>query len=203
MIKAIFFDFDGVLTTDKTGSYTTCKYLYEKTGIEIQKLTSCYSKFKHELNTGKKMHKDIWPELCECIGYKINFKLLQKAFDSTPSNKIMYKLAARLKQNYKTGIITYNKKDRFDYLTKKLSLEKLFDTIIVSADVGSGKQDKKIFYHAVKSIHVKLNECIFIDNQKKNLVVPKKIGIKTIFYNDSDNNVGLLIEKLRSNGINV
>ena len=30
MIKTIFFDFDGVLTTDKSGSYTTC------TNIQIE-----------------------------------------------------------------------------------------------------------------------------------------------------------------------
>jgi len=31
MIKAVLFDYDGVLTTDKTGSVTTHRYLSEKT----------------------------------------------------------------------------------------------------------------------------------------------------------------------------
>jgi FMN phosphatase YigB (HAD superfamily) len=33
MITTIFFDFDGVLTTEKSGSYTTCKNLQR--GLEI------------------------------------------------------------------------------------------------------------------------------------------------------------------------
>jgi len=34
MIKAVFFDFDGVLTLDKTGSLTTARYISVATGID-------------------------------------------------------------------------------------------------------------------------------------------------------------------------
>ncbi|NOW90048.1 beta-phosphoglucomutase-like phosphatase (HAD superfamily) [Clostridium beijerinckii] len=36
MIKAILFDFDGVLTTDATGSLWICNYICKKTGLDMQ-----------------------------------------------------------------------------------------------------------------------------------------------------------------------
>lgn len=36
MIKAILFDFDGVLTTDKTGSQSILNALSDLTGIPVQ-----------------------------------------------------------------------------------------------------------------------------------------------------------------------
>lgn len=38
MIKAILFDFDGVLTTDRTGSLSICNYICKKTGIDLELL---------------------------------------------------------------------------------------------------------------------------------------------------------------------
>ena len=37
MIKAVLFDFDGVLTTDATGSESILNYICKKTGLDIEK----------------------------------------------------------------------------------------------------------------------------------------------------------------------
>lgn len=34
MIKAVLFDFDGVLTTDATGSQSICNYICKETGVD-------------------------------------------------------------------------------------------------------------------------------------------------------------------------
>ena len=203
MIKAIFFDYDGVLTPDKTGTYTTCKYISKVTGIDIDKLSQCYRQFNEVLNTGKKTHKDIWLQFCECIGQSLDIQIIQYAFDSTPLNESVYNLAVSLKEKYKVGIITYNKKDRLVALTKKYEMDKVFDSIIVSADVGSGKEDDKIFYAATNSIGVKPEECVFIDNHKKNLIIPAQMGFKTIFYDLEKNDVQLLKKELQDLGVDV
>jgi putative hydrolase of the HAD superfamily len=36
--KAVFFDFDGVLTLDRTGSLTTNRYLNQTTGIPLERI---------------------------------------------------------------------------------------------------------------------------------------------------------------------
>ena len=42
MIKAIFFDFDGVLTTDKYGALTSSIYFSNLLNIPREKIIKCY-----------------------------------------------------------------------------------------------------------------------------------------------------------------
>src|SRR4051812_4026018 len=116
MIKAVFFDYDGVLTTDKTGSLTTTRYLSRVTGIGLPAVKAAFGRFNKELTLGKTTHAEIWPELCGALGQEITISLLYEAFESTPMNSKVFSLARQLKKNHAVGIITDNKKDRIDFL---------------------------------------------------------------------------------------
>ena len=203
MIRAVFFDYDGVLTTDKTGTYTTCRYLNEVTGIDIDRLHQCYTGFNSVLNTGKKLHRDIWPSFCRCIGQDIDIRLLRDAFYSTPSNDDVMDLAKLLGERYKIGIITDNKEERMDAVTERFGLDKIFDSIIISARVGYRKDDERIFFAAAKSIMIKPERCVYIDNQEKNLMIPRRLGFKTIFYDHEKNDFIRLKKQLQDLGVRI
>jgi len=47
-------------------------------------------------------------------------------------------------QNYKIGMVTDNKKDRIDAIVKYYDWNKIFDSITVSTEIGSGKDYNKI-----------------------------------------------------------
>jgi len=203
MIKAVFFDYDGVLTPDKSGAYTTCKYIHQSTGIDLDNLISCYKKHSRHLNLGKITHQDIWQDFCQCLGQFINIKILQDAFNSTPSNEVMYELARKIRTHCKTGIITDNKKDRWNVVIRKFSLDRLFDILVLSANVGAEKDSEKIFFAAANSLGVKPEECIFIDNKRANLVAPSRMGFKTIFYDHEKNDITALIKELQGFGVDI
>ena len=97
-IKGVFFDYDGVLTTDKTGSLTTCRYLSSQTGIDLSILTRALRHYNNDLTIGRRSHADVWPELCESLGQAIPVGLLPLAFQSTPANQPMFALAEELKR---------------------------------------------------------------------------------------------------------
>lgn len=59
MIKAILFDFDGVLTIDKAGSTTITNYISQKTGISLDLVKSCYYKYNKRLLYGEISHEDM------------------------------------------------------------------------------------------------------------------------------------------------
>lgn len=201
MIKAVFFDFDGVLTTDKTGSTTTTRYISQKTGIELSAVKSAFARHNTALTLGMKTHSEVWREICDDLGQPVPIDLLQEAFRSTPLNKEMFKLASELRRNCRVGIITDNKKDRIDCLKRHLGLDALFDPVVVSAEVGSDKGEPEIFVAALRSAGVKASEAVFIDNNSDNLVAPGTLGMRTFFHDDEKNDVGILIEKLRGAGI--
>ncbi len=203
MIKAILFDFDGVLTPDKTGSYTICNYISKAIGIDFEKLSDVYKKFNQDLLFGRTTHEKIWDNLCIELDVKIDIKHLYDSFTNTPINNPVLDLVKKLKSSYKTGIITDNKKDRIKALIDKNNLNEYFDTVIISADIGSGKDNDKIFHKAIESINVKYEECVYIDNQEKNLIVPENLGMNVIFYNQEINDVEELISNLKELKVNI
>jgi len=97
MIKALFFDFDGVLTMDKTGSLTTTRYLSHATSIEHTRVKAAFARFNEDLIRGKCTHASISDEVCRDIGTNIDIALLDRAFASTPIDDEMLALAKRLR----------------------------------------------------------------------------------------------------------
>ncbi|CAM2178593.1 haloacid dehalogenase [Burkholderia cepacia] len=198
MIKAIFFDYDGVLTTDKTGSLTTNRYLSTVSGVEYESVRKAFAKYNPDLLVGKVTHTDIWDAACKAMRCKVDFSLLEEAFQSTPANAAMFALARSLKPAYSLGIITDNKRDRIDSLKKSQGLDALFNPIIVSAEFGSGKDSTAVFEHALRCVGIGPEESIFIDNNRENLIAPSALGMGTIFHDDEKNDVEKLIETLRN-----
>ena len=204
MVKAVLFDFDGVLTLDATGSQSICNYICKETGLNKDLFKKEYRKYNNALLYGKATHEDIWEELCAAINKDVTMKILYNSFINTPLNNDMLLLVKELKsKNYKTGMVTDNKKDRMNSIVEYHNLDKYIDTIIVSADIGSGKEEVKIFLETMKSLNVTAEECIFIDNQEKNLIVPKELGMNVIYYSHEEKNTLKLVKELRGLGVEI
>jgi HAD superfamily hydrolase (TIGR01509 family) len=201
LIKAVFFDYDGVLTTDKTGSLTTNRYLSEAAGIEFSRVKAAFSRYNKDLTLGKTTYSQIWHEVCSALGQELSISLLYEAFESTPMNAGMFSLARRLKGSYFLGIITDNKKDRIDHLKKHQDLESLFRPIVVSAEVGANKESTEIFVRALSCVGVSPADSIFVDNNRDNLAAPSALGIKAIFHDDEKNDVEALLRTFKTLGV--
>jgi putative hydrolase of the HAD superfamily len=204
MIKAVLFDFDGVLTIDGTGSESICNYICKKTGIDLELFEEEYYKYNDDLLYGKVQHKDIWEMLCNGLNTQIDINILYESFVNTPMDTHMMALVDRLKEkNYKIGMVTDNKKDRIDSLFEYYDWNKIFDTITISAEVGSGKDCNAIFEKTIDCLNVNPSECVFIDNQEKNLIVPKIMGMNVIYFNHNERIYEKLLEEFKELSINI
>jgi putative hydrolase of the HAD superfamily len=197
MIKALFFDFDGVLTLDRTGSLTTTRYISVATGIDHARVTAAFATYNDDLTRGRCTHAEVWAEICNDLMADVDIALLERAFASTPLNVEMLALATRLRPSYIIGVITDNKQDRMDCIEGLHGLSYIFQPIVVSAAVGSTKTDRAIFEHALALADVAPSECIFIDNSARNLAVPRAMGIDAIHFDDEANDIPKLIGELR------
>ena len=196
-IKAIFFDFDGVLTTDVTGSTSICNYISKTTNIDLEIFKKEYYKYNHDLLYGKTTHNEIWQQLCNNLNKQIDISILKESFINTPMDKQMLSIAKSLKANgYRIGMITDNKIDRINCIIDYLNLQDLFDNITISASIGSGKETSEIFTKAIDSLQINANECVFIDNQEKNLVIPKQMGFECIYFDHQKRNFDELKDEL-------
>jgi len=196
VIKVIFFDYDGVLTCDKTGSLTTQRFLSRHTGISYVELARAFTPYNEALNTGQTTYAEIWPSVCAELNQQIPFALLTRAFESTPANEAMFELARAARHHCAVGIITDNKQDRIDCLKRCQRLDQLFAPIVVSAEVGSMKVAPQIFDRALQLAGVKPDESVFIDNTSENLAAPAALGMRTIYFDDERNDVAGLARSL-------
>jgi putative hydrolase of the HAD superfamily len=191
-IKALFFDYDGVLTTDKTGSISTCRYISQRTNIELSQVADAFRVHNGDLTIGKRSYADAWPEICSRLGQDIPLKLLVEAFDSTPVNAEMLALARVLANRYVVGIVTDNKMERIERVRRTQCLDDVFKPIVVSAEVGCTKEDRRIFRVALARANVSAEEAVFIDNSRANLIAAADVGIRTIYFDDETNDVPAL-----------
>ena len=197
MIRAVFFDYDGVLTLDATGSLTTYRYLSEHTRISYERVHRAFLPHNEALNLGKTTYAKVWHSACSALGRVIPANLLIGAFESTPPNTEMFELARHLRAGCATGIITDNKKERIDHLKRYQRLDSLFAPIVVSAETGCTKEDPAIFEYALKLSRVRPEESVFIDNNRANLVAAAALGMNVIQFDDSKNDVAELAQRLR------
>jgi phosphoglycolate phosphatase-like HAD superfamily hydrolase len=100
LIKAVFFDYDGVLTKDKTGSLTTTRYISDASGIDRALVEAAFARHNDDLTPGRTTHAQIWQALCSELGRDISISLLYAAFESTPLNQDMFAPARTLKRRH-------------------------------------------------------------------------------------------------------
>lgn len=79
------------------------------------------------------------------------------------------------------------------YITQHHGLDKYFTHKIVSGDVKCRKPDRKIYEIALSVTGKRPEECFFIDNSVKNLIVAEELGIKPILFNRDQEEYGGLI----------
>lgn len=201
MIKAVLFDYDGVMTLHETGSYSICAYVSEKCGVDYDRFSRVYRSFNADLLTGRVTHEMIWDDICRLLEKKIDIGLLRESFAAAPLNEPMYAFVRRIKRNYKTALVTDNKSDRIQSAVRLQRLDAVFDVVSISSEIGSGKESEAIFLKTVEILGVECGESVFIDNQEKNLAVPRRLGMHALYFDFVKNDIRGLERELSSLGI--
>jgi HAD superfamily hydrolase (TIGR01662 family) len=90
------------------------------------------------------------------------------------------------RRGYKLGVITNTVTSREEHVRltlRKINVEKYFDVIVTSVDVGFNKPDERIFKIALKALDVKPEESVMVGNRiSADIIGGNRIGMKTILY---------------------
>lgn len=78
-----------------------------------------------------------------------------------------------------------------------------FDTLFLSYEMGICKPDARIFLKALEMEHMKADECLFIDDSKKNTDAAEKVGIHTLYVPSNTDWMPALKERLKELNENV
>ena len=91
--------------------------------------------------------------------------------------------AERVKGKYDLVLLSNDVSEWSEYTVKHFGIEKYFSHRTVSADVKCRKPDFKIYDLTLEKIGKAPSECIFIDNDVKNLLAAEEVGISAVLFN--------------------
>jgi len=90
------------------------------------------------------------------------------------------------KRGYKLGVITNTVTSREGHVRmamRRIDIEKYFDVILTSVDVGFNKPDERIFSTALKKLNVKPEEAVMVGNRiSADILGGNIVGMKTILF---------------------
>ena len=110
----------------------------------------------------------------------------------------MYELVEELKAKGYGIYLLSNASHRQHEYWKKVTVEKLFDGTIISADEGVMKPGAEYFLRALKRFGLKAEECFFVDDQSANVEGAAYCGIPgAVFHGDAE----LLRGQMKAAGI--
>jgi HAD superfamily hydrolase (TIGR01509 family) len=178
MIKAIFWDNDGVLVDTEKLYYRANKETFAKMGIELSE--ELYIEFFLRKSLGT------W-HLAEAKGFNKEqiamFHVERDALYSyllSTEMKVIDGVEVTLKKLYgkfKMGIVTSSKKNHFEIIHKESNLLRYFDFVLASEDYKRSKPAPDPYLKAVEISGFKKDECIAIEDSERGLKAALNAGI--------------------------
>ena len=197
MIRAIFFDFGGVLM--RTEYQAPRQYLAERLNMEYDDLVRLVfdSEISRQAAVGAVTVDQHWDAVMKKLNRPASeARIIRDEFfggdvlDRTLINLIR---SLRTSGKYKTGLISNAWNDLRGYIEKE-KFDDVFDTMIISAEVGVMKPEAKIFKLALDQLKVPAKDAMFVDDFIENIEGCEKVGMKGLLFLDAETD----IEKLKA-----
>lgn len=180
MITTIIFDFAGVVSKRRFFP-VVAENLGKKYGIPKEKILESLSAHVMQYMLGKESTEDFWKKVC--AGFDIPYNEFVKVFSSSYElNLNIIRLIQKLKENHQTLLLSDNFNALSQVLRKDVQLEGLFEKMYFSDEIHLTKEDKEMFLFVFKDIQKKPEECLFIDDQEKNIIIARSLGIKSLLF---------------------
>lgn len=196
MIKAIIFDYGGVLSIE-TSLRSFGDMYAPKFGANAKDFNDLIIENWLEARINKIDSKLFWKRLANFLNTEEK-NLRKDLMDFFGFREEVLELIKKLKtENYKLGLLSNQIEDWLEEVIKNHKLDQIFNVIVTSYKSKVAKPELSIFMEIIKKLKVKSDECVYIDDQEKNIIPAKKLGMKTILFKNHNQ----LIKDLKKLGI--
>jgi HAD superfamily hydrolase (TIGR01509 family) len=177
MIKAIIFDYGGVICDD----FSWQGYLGEfASGADLQVAIQAISQSWLDACTSIDDSK-FWSILSDTTS--LSAEELQKHFQKQiqPNDEVL-ELLKELKTEYKIAMLSNHAANWLGPVIKSNGLNEIFDEIVTSYGYGSAKPEHSVYMHTLKRLNLAPDEVIFIDDRAENVEAAQAVGMYTILF---------------------
>lgn len=177
MIKAIIFDFFGVLIGD--GFDVT----YRTAGGDPVKDKAFIQDLLDLTNRGEITTDEFRDKLCKQLGISAeDYQLSMRTAEVV--NQELLEYIKTLRPKYKTAILSNANIGSLERRIERKVLKEHFDDLIVSAEVGFVKPEPEIYKLAASRLGLEEGECVFVDDREGYVNGAASVGMYAILYED-------------------
>lgn len=177
MIKAVIFDYFGVIATD---AYWNDAHQIAQLNGDAPKLHNLIEKMDDgELS---------WQKFCESTGKLLGVSASQvneRAQDIRVNRQLIVYLDTLKQGGMKIGLLSNASSEYLLPLLKKAHIGHLFDEVVVSSDIGVSKPHPKIFSVMLEKLSIAPREAIFVDDMHGNVAGAVGVGIHGVQFIDT------------------
>jgi epoxide hydrolase-like predicted phosphatase len=197
-IRAVVFDMGGVLVRTENRAPRT--QLAARLGLTYDELSASVfdSKSAHQAMKGEITTAEHWEAVRKTLGVtKEEFALVPLEFwggDALDQKLIDY--LRSLRPHYKTALLSNAWDDLRQMIEEIWKIDDAFDQILISAEVGLVKPDRRIYERLISDLGVEPAEAVFVDDFPHNVEAAKAAGLEAIHFLGSDQALGELLSLL-------
>lgn len=172
MIKALIFDCFGVLYWDDLNR------IYNLVSPDkFQDLNDTI----HACDHGYITREAFLNQVAELAGISVD-AVVAVIHDKQRRNEPMIERVRELKKHYKIGLLTNMGPGTIEDVFSETERNELFDSVVISSEVGMIKPSRDIFELANEQIGVPAADTVFIDDRPVNTDGAERVGMKTILF---------------------
>jgi epoxide hydrolase-like predicted phosphatase len=184
-IRAVFFDFGGVIM--RTEFQAPRQHLAERFRMDYDDIDKAVfgSDSARRASIGEITEEAHWLEVLKRFHRPVSemksFK--DEFFGGDVIDRQLIESIRTLRGKAHTGLISNAWSGLREFLAKEKIID-VFDTIVISAEIGAVKPSARIYEVALEQAKVKANEAVFVDDVSANIEGCEKIGMKGILFKD-------------------
>ncbi len=178
-VKAIIFDLGGVLL--RTADFSPRERLATRLGMSQSELEDFIfgGESGDRAQRGEITVDEHWRNLyhrLNCSSQEL-IAILDEFFGQDQLDSELMDYVRRLHQSYKTALLSNAWDDLRQVIAEKWHFEDAFDAIIISAEEGVAKPDRRIFQLTLDRLEVISSQAVFVDDMARNVEAAWAIGM--------------------------
>lgn len=178
MIKAVIFDFFGVIADDGWLPFKS-KYF----GNDPSKMDEA-TRHNRLSDSGAETYEQFIAKVAAMAN--ISEAQAKREVESNPVNlRVIDYIATQLRPHYKIGLLSNTAKNWFEEILLPEQV-KLFDQVSLSFQTGFVKPDSRSYREITNKLSIQPHEGIFIDDQSRYADAANDCGMRGITYKDFD-----------------